>query len=547
MKLKLRAIAAFLALSFSIEQFSYAAGDVIKPVIPALFKEDKLKLGFDLPESIASVEDSWKAPKAESGERRVESGENQTNLQQPATFHSPLSNTLIYLLQDAHTNNSGQINLAKTLDLILKHESGKWKVEIRNLPTHSPLSSFPVFLEAGVGNNSLSFLRESSSHQLRKQVSDSYLKKGLLHGAEYLDLTSTHAFTLWGVEDMEFYFKALHNYQYVAKNRDKFKDYLKRINQTLNTLKPRIYNPVLLSFEEKQSKYLKEELSLTDYFDVLTQYTSIIASPIGAKQSYPSHQIASATLWPRNDTLSRYPHLKALKNLKEKEEQIDFKAANQEQIEAVQSLSPQDQQELLELSGKEKSPFKLTSQDHKELKGFYALLEEKLTQRVIARNAVTKQSKLIAEIVRHKAMADSSVTHLDGLAGVRHKASANPSLTPWDESADALWRTLWRASPPQSAADRNDTLYPNLFKYFSYLKESKSLNPQAILEELKALEEETLDSLSTTEDEKTLLKCQKTLRLLQKLFSLTLTPEEYEEYKAITKRESGEWRVESGK
>ncbi len=389
MNLKLRTISSFLLISFFCEQVSFAAAD-LKPVKFDLF--EKPGIHFKLPESIASVEDAWKAP---------------------------ASDKLVYLIQDAHTNDSGQLNLSKTLDILLKEETAlKY-----------------IFIEAGVGNDSLSFLRQYSSLKERKQTAMSYLKKGLLHGEEYLDITSDHNFVLWGVEDINLYLKAIENYRYTVKEREKFQAYLKKIEQTIDTLKPRIYNPLLLAFEEKQNKFLKEEISLTDYFDVLTQGTSI--------------------------DLNSYPHLKALKNLKEKEAVIDFKKANEEQVKAIQLLSEVEQKELLELSEKEKSPFKLGSQDHKEQRGFYALLEEKLKEKV------------------------------------------------------------------QS--------FPNLSKYFEYLKESKKLNPKAILEEQKLRERDVLNTLSKTSDEKSLLRCQTNLRYLQKLFNLTLTPEEYKEYKEESK------------
>jgi hypothetical protein len=113
--------------------------------------------------------------------------------------------------------------------------------------------------------------------------------------------------TVTRVEDLNLYLKSLESYKYVAQNRQKFQDYLKKIDQTIQVLKPRIYNPTLLDFEEKKSRFLKEEMPITDYFDVLVEQ---------AKTSQISFDF--------------YPHLKALKNLKLKEEQINFKTANEE-------------------------------------------------------------------------------------------------------------------------------------------------------------------------------------------------------------------------
>ena len=182
MNLKLRVVSAFLVLSFSFEQVSFAAGD-LKPKQFDLF--EKTSIHFKLSESIASVEDTYKAPD---------------------------SDKLVYLLQDAHTNNSGQINLSKTLDILLKEEK-----DLKYL-----------FIEAGTRNVSLSYLRNFSTLEQRKEASLSSLKKGLLHGFEYLDITSDHDFVLWGVEDLNLYLKALENYRYTAKERERFQAHLKK-------------------------------------------------------------------------------------------------------------------------------------------------------------------------------------------------------------------------------------------------------------------------------------------------------------------------------
>lgn len=399
MKSRVRIISTFLALLFTLEQVAFAASEVMPKQLDIF---EKPTIDLKLPESIATVEDSWKAPD---------------------------SSKLVYLIQDAHTNESGQINLAKTLDILLEREKSDLQY---------------IFVEAGLGDNSLTFLRDKASLSKRKQVATEYLKKGILHGEEYLDLTSDHNFVIWGVEDFSLYQKAVDAYRAVVKDREKFQNYISRIQSTINTLKPRIFNPSLLSFDEKHSKYLKEEVSLTDYFQILSQEAD--------KQ---------------NISLLNFPHLKALNNLKDKESKIDFKLANEEQQKAIQSLSPEDQKEIMEYAKKE-SPFKLGSNEHKEEKAFYTLLEEKLRQ-------------------------------------------------------------------PAASSLQLAVKAPNLMQYFSYLKDAKSLDPKAILDEQKRLESELFQALAKTPDEKLLIRSQLNLRLLQKLFDLKLTPDEYQEYKQDSK------------
>ena len=427
----LRVISSFLVYTFLFEQLAFANPELLTPKKIDPFEKPKIDL--KLPPSVAAIEDAFLADSVE----RVADAKDKNNNSYPL---SAKRSTLIYLIQDAHTNPSGQFNLSKTIDALLdKDKQLKY-----------------VFVEAGVGDNSLSSYRKYGTAEQRRKIAEPFLRDGMLHGEEYLDLTSNKNFTIYGVENLELYKKALADYQYVAKEREKFESYRQRIQITVDTLKPRIYNSSLLEFDQKQALYRKERLPLTDYFEILKA------------------EAATSGI-----SLELYPHLATLKKLKEKENAIDFKKANEEQLEAIQSLNAKDQTELLEAS-KDNSPLRLKGEEQ-ENKAFYALLEEKLLASSVERIAATKDKNNIAY------------------------------------SLNAIRSTL---------------KYPELSKYFDYLKYSKQINPKEILIELKALEGALYQALSTTPDEKTLIKSQETIYLLEKLFKLTMTPEEYSAYKA---------------
>lgn len=310
----LRKLSAILVCSFLLQDVTWATPD-LKP-IEWNKKEDHISwakaLLPDIPESVATIEDAHKSPKA--------------------------SKTLI-LIQDAHTNNSGQINVAKTLDLIFKKD---------------PLQY--VFLEAGSGDESLSFLRKYASKEKRREVAHSFLINGKLQGTEYLDLTSNHNFILWGVEDLSLYANSLAIYRAVTKERDKILQYLTRIESTIKTLKPKIYNPALFAFDEKYQKYQKDEMSSAAYFEALDAEAKKL-----------------------DISFSNYPHLQALHKLKKMESKIDFKKASDEEALAVASLSSEAQKELFLASKDNQSPSKLSFGENQAQKAFFALLEEKIT------------------------------------------------------------------------------------------------------------------------------------------------------------------------
>ena len=217
MKIRLRAIAFTISLLMLFESTGFAAAE-FKPAELVLFPTPAVTIQF--PKSVATVGEVWRA--------------------------DPRSNILVYLIQDAHMNESGQLNISRALEQILKEK----KVD-------------RVFLEGAFSNNSLAFLRKEAPLSKRQEVAKQYLRQGILSGSEYLDLTSNADFLPTGVEDWDLYWKSVKAYEKVAKGREKTTQYLANIENTLNTLKPRIFSLPLLSFDRKREDYLKEKISLS--------------------------------------------------------------------------------------------------------------------------------------------------------------------------------------------------------------------------------------------------------------------------------------------
>ena len=235
----LRLTALIVVQAFIAQQVAFAAPDVKPFDWTPDSRRQTPEVRFELPYSVAFVEDAW-APGT-----RHQAPVVFSSLQSPVSGQA--SNKTIILIQDAHTNESGQVNIAKALDEILRKE------EIRY-----------VFLEAGKGDVSLSFLRDKAPLEKRREVGMSYLRKGLLQGSEYLDLTSDLDFTLWGVEDQELYESAIDSYRMIVDRREDFKEYLSKIEGTLKALSPKLQNADLLAFDQENDKYLRNEVSLKE-------------------------------------------------------------------------------------------------------------------------------------------------------------------------------------------------------------------------------------------------------------------------------------------
>ncbi len=388
-----KSISLALVFSFFSEQILFAYPDIQPYAWPA---SQKPPLTLSFPGSVALTGDFYRAPS---------------------------SGKTLVLLQDAHTNPSGQLNLSKALDIILQSE--------KDLKT--------VFLEAGEGDESLDFLRPFADAEKRASIAETYRMRGEFQGSEYLSFTSERDFELWGVEDMALYRQSLETYRAVAGQREKFQAYLDTVEAAARSLKPRLLNDFLRSFDASAGNYAAGNMALTDYFGVLR--SQALRLGIG---------------------FDRYPHLRDMNDLQALESAIDFTKARTEEVVAVEALPEADRQELAHASTQPRAPFKLAHDKDAAEKAFFALLEEKI-------------------------------------------------------GAEGL---------PQ---------YPELEKYFRYLKKARAFDAAGVLDELTALEKEVTAGLTLNPDEEMLVRASRNVRTLKKLLDLTLTPDEFSAYKSDAK------------
>jgi hypothetical protein len=165
--------------------------------------------------------------------------QNPSLLQAPVEFYTLRElyhgdkGALIIHVQDAHANLSGQENLARTLDLLMK----KYGVSL-------------VLVEGGSVDGTLDPLKKLVSPAVCKRIAKSLLVEGKLHGEEYLNLTSDHPMKIQGVEDMDLYFKSVRAYEKLAQKRQEAVDYLKKIQYSLQKIKNKLYPDDILAYEK---------------------------------------------------------------------------------------------------------------------------------------------------------------------------------------------------------------------------------------------------------------------------------------------------------
>ena len=152
--------------------------------------------------------------------------------------HKGNNGTFIIHIQDAHSNFSGQENLANALSQIIK----RYGVEL-------------VLVEGGDTNGSLSPLKQLALPDVVKRAAKSLLLESQITGEEYLSLVSDLPMKISGIEDMDLYYKSLRNYEKLAGQRQEILDYLKLIQNALTKLKTKLYPDTLKNYEALRAKH----------------------------------------------------------------------------------------------------------------------------------------------------------------------------------------------------------------------------------------------------------------------------------------------------
>jgi len=233
--------------AFFAEQIVYAA-----PAFPSLslFKRQTSAslrgAHLAIPESVALVDEVYEARGGQAG-RGPSSFEAPKERRRTQDDKRNASKTL-YLIQDAHTNPSAQLNIAKSLEILLENKKTRW-----------------VFTEAGIGDNSLTFLRPHGLPEIRRRRALEYLRKGEFKGTEYLSLASDEDFVIWGVEDRALYAESLAAYRRTVKHQADAAAFLGRMEQTAQVLKEKLFGASLLDLDCARRSYLEGEMPFLEY------------------------------------------------------------------------------------------------------------------------------------------------------------------------------------------------------------------------------------------------------------------------------------------
>ncbi len=208
--------------------------------------------------------------------------------------HRGTNGKLIIHIQDAHSNLSGQQSLSNALNSLL----GDYDLPL-------------ILSEGGSKDASLSSIRSKMNPKDMRKAAKRLLFEGLINGQEYLDLTSTHAMQIIGIEKPELYLRNLEVFAELKEHRQAVLSYLRQIKISIERIKNKLYPEELLKLEQNIQADTSNELQL------ILEIAQI-----------------------QGISIEEFDYIQQLNELKDKEALINFERANLEQQSIIDQLSP---------------------------------------------------------------------------------------------------------------------------------------------------------------------------------------------------------------
>jgi len=241
------------------------------------------------------------------------------------SFQAPSRDELIINIQDAHDSLSAQYSIVDILDTLVKEY---------NLSL--------VALEGSSGYIDTSLLKTFPIEEIRKDTADELMKKGELSAGEFFSIVGDNDIELYGIEDNSLYKEHVELFkQTIAKREDNLKT-INSLADALTDIKDAIYPERVKELNEKSALYKEGKITFKDYWDYI----------IKVEGGRPKVEGKEKNTFPLSGKIGTpyfsYPNLEKLARSVEIEKTIDFKKANKEREELINSLKKTLPKEELE-------------------------------------------------------------------------------------------------------------------------------------------------------------------------------------------------------
>lgn len=187
---------------------------------------------FSIPKNLATIADSW-SPDPASGPDNP-----------PTLIH----------IQDAHCNYYAQRKICEIIEYLNKN----YGVSVVNL-------------EGGKGSYDLSVFTDVENNRARSEVSDYFLREGVINGAEFFAINNPDTVTLWGIEETGPYIDNLKAYRKSLENKKTAGQHITRLASLLGGLKKDVYSDEIIEFERYYGGYVKDEIDFSEFITYIAE------------------------------------------------------------------------------------------------------------------------------------------------------------------------------------------------------------------------------------------------------------------------------------
>jgi len=165
----------------------------------------------------------------------------------------------VILIQDAHCLYEAQKNIARSIQFIAGQK-----------PDSFPKAQVFIAVEGAEGPIDMTPFRNFNP-EIRRKLTDFYMRKGLLSGAEYAAINMFHQAQLVGLEKSELYERNRGFYLQAYEKQNEALQILKKLQKKLDSIKEKIYSQELLLVDRRGTDFEMKRLNLLEYFDFLKQ------------------------------------------------------------------------------------------------------------------------------------------------------------------------------------------------------------------------------------------------------------------------------------
>jgi len=185
------------------------------------------------------------------------------------------SPSIIFHIQDVHSNYEAQKNLANILEYLIE----TYGVDL-------------ILVEGGITDKDFSYIRDWASLEERKEKAEELLKEGIISGETYVDIASDFPLKFQGIEDKGLYEENMEIYLKVDTFRKEALKQVQEFRDIAERLKKFIYTNRLRQFDKYKMGYKSEEVELVEYLEYLTETASREDLLL---TSFPNHAILLKT------------------------------------------------------------------------------------------------------------------------------------------------------------------------------------------------------------------------------------------------------------